>query len=141
MEFKPTSRGGVIAEALNKIVERVPEARFVYVGVKGLLGQFRLSIKGRSYWVRYVNSFVVKPEERLAQALYESMPSDALSKAIEDRLNGIEADIGRAASESAKITSEDLAFTINCTQHGFGQGAVGKAMIAVPMSETSEVKE
>jgi hypothetical protein len=136
MEFKPTSRGGMMAEALNKIVERVPEARFVYVGVKSLHGQFRLSIKGRLYWVRYVNSFVVRPEEQLAQALYESMPRDSFSKEIEDRLNGSETDIGRSALESAKITSEDLAFTINCTQHGFGQGAVGKAMIAAATTES-----
>jgi fructose-specific component phosphotransferase system IIB-like protein len=124
MEFKPTSRGGMMAEALNKIVERVPEARFVYVGVKSLHGQFRLSIQGRLYWVRYVNSFVVRPEEQLAQALYESMPRDAFSKAIEDRLNGIEADIGQAARDSAKITREDLAFTINCTTHGFKDAAM-----------------
>lgn len=42
---------------------------------------------------------------------------------------------------ASRITAEDLAFTINCTQHGFGQGAVGKAIVAAPMSETNEAKE
>lgn len=121
--IRPTSRGAVMAEALNKIVERLPEARFQYVGTKRDHGEFRLSVAGQLYWVKYVNSFVVEPEEQLGAALFEPMRENELSKSIENRLNGVETDIGRSAIESAKITSEDLAFTINCTQHGFGKSA------------------
>jgi hypothetical protein len=136
--IRPTSRGKTMAEAINKIIERLPEARFLYVCGPRLHGQFRLAIQGQLYWVKYVNSFVVEPEEQLGLALYERMPENDLSKAIENRLNGI----GPSPLESAKITAEDLAFTINCTKHHFNRGSVGAIEWAESLKQAeSEIDE
>jgi thymidylate synthase (FAD) len=111
-----------MSEAINKIIERVPEARFVYVGGPRYHGQFRLIIDGEYYWVRYVNSFVVTPEEMLTLAMFEQMAENDRSKSIENRLNQVAEprDIAKEAMKSTRITSEDLAFTINCTGTNFG---------------------
>ena len=76
-----------IAEAINKVIERVPDARFMALDVESR--GFRIDCQGKIFWVSFDKSFCAVPEERLAVNIFDDLPENKESKKIENLLNAV----------------------------------------------------
>jgi hypothetical protein len=74
------------ATAINKIIDRLPNARFQYVASTLV----RIALNDNYYLVSFHHSFVVVPSWKLANNIFEPMPQGEQSKQIENILNGID---------------------------------------------------
>jgi hypothetical protein len=74
------------ATAINKIIDRLPNARFQYVASTLV----RIALNDNYYLVSFHHSFVVVPSWKLPNNIFEPMPQDEQSRQIENILNEID---------------------------------------------------